>query len=395
MLAPNAREEDYLGAWLYICETVTSGALYGSTACVTNVNFSGTNSVLTFAPAMNLCPKDGTDYEIHRRFHPSILNQALDDVLDELEHPIVLPLSLAVGGDMEGTLTTDFAAGGSATRAADTTYVLHGRQSLKVTAVADADYAYPAAIYLPGGTQVLVATDCYITPGDEAKLILYDETNSAEIETAESAQSGWVHFEFIASLPATCEAVTIRLMAQNAGDIIYFDNAILLPTRARQVPYPSCLEFSDELLQVNHFERGQGLSATGDDFAYALNEKPMAFWCHGSLERDETAVVPYRVQLQKDRITRPLWVEGRVDYAEFDGATEALLDADTTKAPKELVLPLAHAKVVEGLVWEAIEQGNSDRVAALEAKAAGLRDEAHGEFRGFARNRGIVRGTNR
>lgn len=391
---PGSNRADYIGAWIYIASQPTSSASVGEISRVFSVDFDPSTSTLILSPAVDEVIKDTTSYEIHYDLHPSILHERIEDVLDTLRHPVLLPLSLITDGDMEDDPATNFAVGGTETLATETTIVLHGRQSLKIIAGADNDYAKSTtALYLPGNTQVECATDCYITAGDAAKIILYDETNSANIDTAESDESGWVHLEFSATTPATCEEASLRLEAQNSGDVVYFDNAILLPTNQASIPYPSSLEFASEIETVFYFPLGTGLSGSGNDNAYAVLEKSRTFWGHATVERDETAVVPYRLELEDMPITHPLWVEGRKDFAGFSGATEALKDADTTAAPKELVIGLAHALILDDFATEALEEGNAEKYTLMNAQAERIRASLTNELRDYTKELAIVRGA--
>lgn len=406
ILAPAAESDDFAGDWIYIAEAVTSpgtGPAVGEIARVTDADFSGSTSQLTLAPAMTQTIQTGTDYEIHRRYHPSILHQVIDDVLDELEHPIILPLTLVTDGDMETSGTSDWTAaattGTAPTLGKGTTNVLHGRQSLTITANADAtnSFAQSATINLPPSTEVLCAADVFITSGDSARLVLRDLTSSpnVDIETATSAITGWVHLEFKVTTGTAVEEVQLWLESPAASDVTYWDNAILLPTKQTSFTYPGSLEFSDELIKVFYFPRGTGLSATTDDFAFKLQEKNSTFWGHAQVERDETGVVPYRVELLTSPITHPLWVDGRIDYPAYAGANAAALDADTTVAPKELVVELAYAKLLDMQADAAFDDGDREKGGELRDRAAVVRVNVAREYRGFRTSNTIVHGAKR
>ena len=387
ILAPASQREDFEGAWILITELVGAGPAIGEIARVTNVDFTGSTSQLILAPALTATTQNGTDYEIHRQFHPDILHQVIDDVLDELEHPVILPLSLVSDGDMETSGVGQWTASNS-TLSKDTSTVLHGRQSLSVTATAANGQARSATVDLPPNTEVLCAADVFITGGDSAKLILRRITaTAADLETAESAATGWVHLEFKFTTGTDVEQVALYLESQANNDVTLWDNAILLPTKQAQFDYPGSLEFSDELIKIFFFERGTGLSATTDDFAFKLFEKKTSFWGHAQVERDETGVIPYRVELLNTPITHPLWVDGRIDY----GALTS--DTTTTLAPKELVTELSYAKILDMKAETAWDEGDNDRATSLLAKAADVRIKIANEYRGFQTNRAVVFGT--
>ncbi|KKK91733.1 hypothetical protein LCGC14_2709970, partial [marine sediment metagenome] len=199
-----------------------------------------------------------------------------------------------------------------------------------------------------------------------AKISLIDVTNSdAEIETAASAITGWVHLEFCISTPADCEQVQIWLEAPAASDVVYFDHIIVWPTAQAEFDLPSTFEYGHEVERIVFFPRGRGLSNTGDDLAYAIEGKPAEFWSHFTLDRDDSTTSSYRLRFgrsleygrrsglrdrgQGGQIlgSEPLFLEGWVDYAAFSS------DSDTTNASADIVTHLAAADLLDDMALAA------------------------------------------
>lgn len=354
------------------------GPAVGEVARVTTYSFTGSSSQLTLAPALTGSIVSGTDYEIHFKYHPDYAEDRINDILGNLETGYLIPLSIIVDGDMEDDPATNFAVGGTETLANDTTYVRRGRQSLKVTAGADDDYAKStSATYLPGDTQVLCATDCYITAGDSAKIILYDETNSADIETAESDESGWVHLEFLATTPTTSEEVSLRLEAQTNGDVIYFDYAVLLPTSQAILTPPGEVEYAHDFGRLFYFPHGDGLAGSTNDNAYVVDQQPARHWSSYSLQRDDTGVLPTRLEVHKTPVTRPLFIEGDVDFAALSA------DTDTTVAPADLVVQLALADTYDDMADEEEEMGHTEAATLYRTNAMRTRVRMRNTYTDF------------
>jgi len=352
------------------------GPAIGEIARVTAVGFSGTNSQLTTAPDFSASLVDTQEYERHRKVRPNIINDRLDVILGVLRQNVILPATIIVDGDMEDDPATNFAVGGTESLANETTIVRHGRQSLKITAGADDDYAKPTtATYLPGGTQVLCATDCYITAGDSVKLIFYDETNSANIETAESDESGWVHLEFEASVPATCEEVSVRLEAQSNGDVIYFDHITLWPVADKGIDLPTFLEFLFDIQSLFFYPVGTGLAGSTNDNAYRINEGAPQFYAHSQKELDDTGAGASRFYVPSRTPTNALWIKGRKPYPAFAGATDALKDVDTTQAHKNVVANMTAASIIDDFALDATEAEKFDLAGKLGERALLLRHE--------------------
>ena len=193
---------------------------------------------------------------------------------------------------------------------------------------------------------MLVACDVFITAGDSAKISLIDVTNSdAEIETAASAVTGWVHLEFSVATPADCEQIQIWLEAPAASDVVYFDHIIVWPTEPTDLLLPSTFEYGHEVDRIVYFPRGRGLSNTGDDLAYAVSGAEAKFWSHPAFDRDDSTTSSYRLRFGK--VNKPLFLEGWVDYAAFSS------DSDTTNASADIVTHLAAANLLDDMALAA------------------------------------------
>lgn len=394
ILSPAAQDTNFLKAWIYIVETVASGATIFSVGRVTNVDFSGSTSTLTFAPAMNAAPKDTTDYELHYKYHPDYLEDLIEEVMSNLEISLLIPLTSVADGDMEAGNTTSWTAatvaGANPTLTKDTTTVLHGRQALKILANAESisSYAKSTSVYFPSNTQLLCAADVYITSGDSAKLSLIDITNSdAELETAESDATGWVHLEFTYTTPSTCEEVQLWLESPAASDATYWDNITLLPIQQNLFTPPDEVEYAHDFGKLYYYPKGADVPGSGNDYATKIFEGKPEHFCHYNIERDDTAVVPMRVVLDKTPITHPLWLECDVDFA-------ALTDDTTTStAPKELVGQLVLGELYDDWADEEEEMGHDEAADKLRANAVRARLKVAGDFHNFRQLRTVTKGA--
>ena len=350
------------------------GPAVGEIARVTDVTFSSTTSQLTISPAFSCSPVSGQAYERHRKAYPSVLNDRLDLILGLLRRNVFIPATLISDGDMQTSGVTSWTAA-TATLTKDTTAasIRHGAQSLKIVATAANGQARSANVNLPSDTLCIVAADVYITSGDSAKLTFYDVTNSAEIDTATAVGTGWVHLEFLATTPATCEIVQLRLESQANTDITFWDNAILWPVEDMEVELPSFLEQARDIQEIVYFPLGTGFSATGDSNAYRINEQSPQIWSHFDKQRDDTGAMPVRFYLKERSPEHPLWLVARKSYAAFAGATDALKDADTTVADRYVVANMTAASILDDSALEAIEREKKDLAAMLVAKADKLR----------------------
>ncbi len=351
------------------------GPAIGEIARVTSVEFGGTSSQLIVAPGFSASLVSGQEYERHRKVRPNIINDRLDLILGLLRQNVLLPVTLLDDGDMEADGITDWTAS-SATVTKDATHVRRGRQGLKVVATSDDGNAYSNAVYLPPGTQVIVETDVWNMPGaNNATIILYNDNDVEEIASATTAQAGWVHLEFKATLPPTCEAVTIILQVEASADEAYFDHATLWPVADQGIDLPSFLEFVYDVKSLFYVPLGTSLTGSADSNAYRINESTPQLYAHFQRERDDTGVVSARFYVEGRTPTNALWIKGRKPYSAFAGTTDALKDADTTQAHKNVVVNMTAASIIDDFALDATDAEKFELARKLGEKAFLLRFE--------------------
>ena len=370
------------------------GPVVGETARVTDVSFSGSNSQLTVAPGFTASLVSGTDYEIHYKFYPVHIRDKINEILENVRRPIYLPLTLVTDGDMESTGTSDWTAaattGTAPTLAKGTTNVLHGRRSLTITANSDAtnSFAKSTSMFLSPSTVVFVSANVFITSGDKAKLSLIDVTNSdAEIETAESVTTGWVHLRFIDTIPSNCEEIQVWLESPVASDVTHWGSVQLLPVNLQVYDFPSTLEWSEDFRSVFYWPTGTGLSGSGEDNSFRTFGKVKKTWSPAGTVRDETAVVPFRIELKRGSINESLYVSGAIDFSTLTD------DTDTTNAPEDIIVNLTYADLMDAWAQEDIADDKFQAAQAKMSKANNIRRLLGPRIRQFWEPQGRITGT--
>ncbi len=369
------------------------GPAVGEVARVTDVGFSGSNSQLTVAPGFTASLVSGTDYEVHYKFYPVHIRDKINEILENVRRPIYLPLTLVTDGDMESTGTSDWTAAASTgtapALAKGTTNVLHGRRSLTITASSDAtnSFAKSASMFLSPSTAVFVSADVFITGGDKAKLTLYDVTNSAEIETAESVTTGWVHLRFIDTIPSNCEEIQVWLESPVASDVTYWNSVQLLPVDLQVYDFPSTLEWGEDFRSVFYWPTGTGLSGTGEDNSFRTFGQVKKAWSPAGIVRDETAVVPFRIELKRGNINEALYVGGAIDFSTLSD------DTDTTNAPEDIIVNLTYADLMDAWAQEDIADDKFQAAQVKMSKANNIRRLLGPRMRQFWAPQGRITGT--
>lgn len=363
------------------------GPAIGEIARVVNVDFSGTTSTLTLAPGFSASLVSGQEYERHRKVRPNIINDKLDVTLGLTRQNVLFPLSILTNGDMQDPsgADTNYTAIITATLSNETsaTRVLHGKQSLKIdTGATGNSGALSDGVPVKPGDIVLCAADVYSPNLSNPKLALWAGATTAgatnEVETAESDGTGWIHFEFVATIPATYELAKLLLYSENANEDLFFSTAILLPVNQTIFVPPANMEFPFDPKEVFFYPKGADLTGSANDNASKVFEGSPEHFCHFRVEKDDTGVVPMRIILDKTPINRPLWIRARAPYPAFAGATDALKDVDTTVAHKDVVVNMTAASIIDDLALDATEAEKPQLSEQLQIKALLLRNEISG-----------------
>lgn len=290
------------------------------------------SGTITVAPAMGANHPTTTQYEVYYVTHPQKVKDGINDALADMSYQELLPLTLITDGDMEDT-TADPPnwTGTNATETKDTTYVLFGRQSLKVTdSGSGAGYAYSDNVPVTLGEQLFVWAPVY---GDQkgAKLTLYDVTNSADIETARHDEEGWAVLAFTAAVPTGCYEVRVHCETITANGATYWDHVGLLKTAQLIYDRPSWLARSQDFVHIIGFPVGNSLNSSNADNAYRMWTRPPRHVDTLGLIDTHRGVVPLRLELGSHP-SKPIFVQGRRFYPALSA------DADTTEADKKTVI---------------------------------------------------------
>jgi len=323
----------FVGWWVRVWDSATPS--------VENIRliktYTPSTGILIPEASFTAAPGTSKAYELHQRLHPTRLKQCINDILAELRYQDILPLTLVADGDMVGTVVATYWGNSNATPAYDTTKVLFGTQSLSVAATAANGYAYPKTnLAVTPGETLLVWAPVY---GDQkqAELVLYDVTNSAEIETARHDEEGWALLLFTATVPADCYEVRPHLRTKTNAGTTYWDHVGILKVADKVYDSPSWLTKDQDFIQLVSFPIGNALTSDNADNAYK-------FWRYGPENRKvvntipaQRGVVPLRLELQ-EAPSEPLFVIGRRRYPSLSADTDVTTADDTTVKAGALAL---------------------------------------------------------
>ena len=433
ILAPSGQVEDYNSVWIYISETTSGSPLVGEVRRVTDTDFSGSNSILTIAPAFSDELQTNMDYEIHYNFHPNEVNDRIDELLENIRGWVFIPLDgLLTNGNMsDSTITTAWTASGATFAKATTSdtagtfEVLFGDSSLKITAGTAGTQYVGQSVFVSANTPILASVYAFVDSsngGSVAEMEIWDVTNSAQIgESCNTTTfNQWVQLTTQVTVPATCKQIQMRLFATGAiTSTVYYDAATLLERDQRTHDLPSDFDGPEDMQLVEYFPRGDAITVGSSQNAFRVLQYPAEKWSDFEILRDPRGATPTRIMLIQNRrdrvgsyytssratpswssrsrvgndIDHPLFFKGRVDYPTVSGATDLLKDATVVYAPEDYIVNLLFADLIEEMALQDLGEEKHEAYSTKMAKAVDIRKKIDFLARTNSDDRVTVRGT--
>lgn len=262
------------------------------------------------------------------------IDEYINQALRRLFYHRPFLLTLVTDGDMETSGVGSWTAS-SATRTKSTsTGVVLGKQALRVANSGANGYAQSASVSVNDNQTYNLCADVTIASGT-AVLELYDVTNSASIDTAQSDQLQTRRLWLQAKVPADCKQVAVRLKGTEASADVYWDNVSLLNTTSLEMPLPSWFDNADWLEKLEVWQVG----ATWIDNAHAAIDS-MRRWevSWARVVEDREGVTPFKIVFS----SYPLAGAHLIGTA-LSPFAELTADTDSTEADKDWVCAWALA----------------------------------------------------
>jgi len=221
------------------------------------------------------------EYEIHPTIQPERINEAIDRALRKMLYDTITIPGHITDGDMEDSATTAYTAGAGATLT-KTTPVARGAYALKVAGDATCDvdldaYAYQAVSVVEGDSYFVWAFCKNEDATTSCKLVAYDVTNGAEIDSETSTQLPYVGLGFQFEIPSDCKQIQIRLQTLTASKYSMWDHVQLLRHNERDYLLPNT--WLNETWQVGRtVYQCEGANLSGD--TRQVFEYPAVEWPH-------------------------------------------------------------------------------------------------------------------
>jgi hypothetical protein len=307
-------------AWVY----PTSGTESGNTRRVTSTGFAPASGTLTVTPAWASGPSAGHTFEVYGHLQPEVMHDCINRTLRRIHHPHLFPLTLVTDGDMEASGTSSWTASNSSLAKNTTAANIlsgGGAQALSVTTTSANGYGASAAIPVEEEAGYFVrASFRDVAAGTTPKLVVYDATNSAEINSETWVTGGNGAIEISFDTPDACRAINLRLQVVENSKVVYWDNVVLLENGRSIYPLPSSiLNPEAEIIEVYH--------ATGDE--RPTHQRVEIPWTDWEVLPDFVGANQFAIVLTGGTRNGPVWVHARRRYDELSadtGTTAADLD---------------------------------------------------------------------
>ena len=351
----NAEVNTYKGCELY----VTSG-----TAPVPNPVAITTYSPSagTFVPSIDYTTSPGATatFDIYKKgIRLSEIKNAVNAALRDLRYPTIIPLSLLADADCDESGVTSWgtAVNATASKVTSSGNLLRGMRALRVLNSA-------ANGYLPSAAKVVETSHTYYVQArvgaasGTAKLIAYDATNSAEIDSDTWDETDWGTIYFSISIPSTCKSLTLRLSGVEATADIYWDDVILLKANDYEFALPDWVTKESYIQRV--VAASQSEEARSDQYSD---------WPWWRLYPDlSNPLAAYKLAISPG-ISRPLWIWASRPFAVLSA------DTDTTFSDRNLVELASCVKLLDVLmdrapseetkIWKEERRKKGKELAAL------------------------------
>lgn len=244
----NTRE--WVGGWGRISKDAggAGAAPEGSISPITT--YAPSTGTITLNPAITAVAASD-EYELWR-VNPSTVLDLLDQILKE---DVFLPcwtmLSELPDYDMEASTYADWTASNTTLSKSTTDPVIAGKRHLSVVTTSALGYARSALVTVePGKTYHVSALVRCSAASTTARLLAYDETNAATIDSRDSVRRYPVRLGFEFTIPTDCYQMSIRLANVENTVTTLWDEVVLFAQESTSIALPWWVKSKDQVKGV-------------------------------------------------------------------------------------------------------------------------------------------------
>jgi hypothetical protein len=233
-------EDEWTGAWGRISYDAGGAAAAPEGDIRPITLYEPGNGKVTPSPDWSAAPAAGDIYQLWRYPHPQDVLDHLDSILtQETWLPCWQILTEVPDGDMEQSGITDWTAVNATVTKVTAEPAMSGTRWLSVATTSAGGSAKTGALpVVPGKSFYVGALSRCAASGTTATLTVYDETNSATIDTITHSQLGNVRMWKHITVPSTCYQVTIRLGSSENTKTTYWDDVVFYGLQDYSIALP-------------------------------------------------------------------------------------------------------------------------------------------------------------
>ena len=228
---------EWEGGWVRISSTTDSLAPQGEIIPISI--FTPELGKVEGSPYFTVAPESGDTYELWKLDPQDIIDIVDEALTDDLYVPCWTVLSEVPDYDMEQSGTTDWTAVNSTVtkQTSEPRSPWSGKRYLRVVSSSAGGYARTALLNVQGGKPYFSSAAARASIGT-AKLVIYDETNGAIIDSWTSDQMYPNRISLFWQSPTTCKQVSLRLTSVDSGDTTEWDEVIFHSTYSPDIELP-------------------------------------------------------------------------------------------------------------------------------------------------------------
>lgn len=244
--------KDWVGGWARISKDAGGAAAAPEAEISPITTYVNTTGVISVNPDLTVAVAASDEYELWRNPNPQLVIDMLDELLqEEIYIPCWTMLTEVPDGDMEQDNTTDWTASNTTLTKVTGEPALFGKRYLRVVTTSALGYARSALLRVePGKSYHLSAVARVSAVSTTARIIAYDETNGAAIDSADSVRLYPVRIGFDFTAPSGCYTVSARLANVENTVTTEWDEVVMYPLEARDIRLPWWVKDKGQILGV-------------------------------------------------------------------------------------------------------------------------------------------------
>ena len=321
-------DREHVGGWGRIGKDASGGQAAPENEQSPITTYAPSTGIITLNPAITAVAAND-EYQLWHMINPTMVKDMLDTLLvEEIYLPSWDILTEVPDGDMEQGNTTDWTDSNATGSKVTDEPRLSGIRSLEVVTSAINGYSRTVLLGVEPSKPYHVSALTMPQGAFTATLQVYDETNSAAIDskTFTSRYPARIHFDF--TTPSGCLQISVRLIGAENSSTIRWTDVVLYPTDARDIALPWWVKNKNQVREIFQLQPNEVKSNVWD--GVLRGEKAI----HWDIRDSAFGRGQLRVVARQGTMSNPLFILGIRNEVAFadDTADTKFIDANLIAA---------------------------------------------------------------